>query len=146
LQIELPVDPEFISMIHLWAKPEGLTKNRLHFYLDVDRLHQTFEQGKTPADLFNLWRNCTGFDAPESLCQWWRHWWDRYGHIRLYAPQALLRTRDEFTMQELQLALPNLAGVIQHMVTPTAALLKMEAADQVLADLERLGYMPQKVT
>lgn len=146
LQVVVPVDPEFLSIINLWAIPAGLKKNKLQYHLDVDRLHKAFERGLTPVDLRDGWKRCTGFDAPEFVEKWWQHWWGNYGHARLYAPQALLSTRDEFTMKELQMALPNLVSDIQQVVTPTAALLISEDADQVLADLERLGYMPKKVT
>jgi hypothetical protein len=53
-------------------------------------------------------------------------------------------TYDDFTMKELKLAIPHLTDSIQSMVTPTTALIESEEADQILADLERQGYMPKE--
>jgi hypothetical protein len=144
LQIPIPAPPDFLSMIQLWSKLDGLKGKTLHYYLDVERLHQAFEQGNTPSDLCAAWEHCSGYEAPESLQAWWNHWWRNYGHIRLYSPQAVLITRDTFTMKEVQLAIPRLEESIHSMVTPTAAVIKSEDADKVVAELERQGYMPKK--
>jgi hypothetical protein len=88
---------------------------------------------------------CSGFPPPDYLVSWWNHWWRNYGQIRLYSPQVVLMTRDEFTMKELNLAIPTLSDAILHMLTPTTALLKSEDADQIEADLDRQGYMLKKV-
>jgi len=64
----------------------------------------------------------------------------------MYPQQAALMTRDDFTMKELQLAIPRLTDSILGMVTPKTALIKSEDADRVLADLERQGYMPKVVS
>jgi hypothetical protein len=146
LQITIPVHPDFLSMIQLWSKQYGLKGKTLHYHLDVERLHQTFERGNTPIDLCVAWEKCSGFAVPESLHAWWNHWWRNFGQVRLYPPQAVLITRDNFTMKEVQLAIPRLVDSVQSMVTPTAALIKSEDADQVVADLERQGYMPKKVS
>jgi hypothetical protein len=146
MQVTMPIAPNFLSMIQLWSKPGELRGKTLHFHLDVERLHQTFENGRTPLDLRVAWEVSTGFTVPESLDQWWHHWWCSYGHIRLYPPQAVLMTRDDFTMKELQLAIPHLTDSIRSMVTSTAALLKPEDVDQILAHLERQGYMPKEVS
>lgn len=146
LKVTIPVPPDFLSMIQLWSKPDGLKDKALHFHLDVERLHQAFERGNTPVDLRNAWEACAGFAVPETLDQWWDHWWRNYGHVRLYPQQAALMTADDFTMKELQLAIPSLMDSILGIVTPKTALIKSEDADQVLADLERQGYMPKDVS
>ena len=146
LQISIPVQPDFLSMIQLWSKPQGLKGKTLHYHLDVERLHQSFEHGNTPSDLRAAWERCSGFAVPEFLVGWWNQWWRNYGQIRLYPPQSVLMTRDDFTMKELQLAIPRLSDSIQTMITPTTALLESEGVDQIVDDLERQGYMPKKVS
>jgi hypothetical protein len=65
--------------------------------------------------------------------QWWQTWWERYGHIRLYTEQTTLVTRDEFTLQELQVALPSMRDAIMGLVTPRVALLQAEDADRIVS-------------
>lgn len=143
LSVALPVPPDFLSMVQLWAEPGGLQDSTMLFRLDVDRLHQAFELGNAPADLRAAWEACAGFRAPDSLDDWWNHWWRNYGQVRLYPQQTALMTADDFTMKELQVAIPRLMDSILGIVTPKTALIKSEDADQVLADFERQGYMPK---
>ena len=53
-------------------------------------------------------------------------------------------TQDNFTMHELQVALPTLRDAILGLVTPRVALLQRDQADPILKDLERQGYMPKE--
>jgi len=144
LEITPPASAEFLNTVQRWAKPAGLSQNRLHYRPDVARLHTVFEAGETPETLAAQWRAHGNFPPPAEIAHWWQHWWERYGHVRLYPHQAALMTRDEFTLQELQVALPSLREAIMGLVTPRAALLPAEKVGQVLKDLERQGYMPKE--
>jgi hypothetical protein len=55
-------------------------------------------------------------------------------------------TQDEFTMQELTMALPKLEDAIRGWATSQAALLNPERVDEILSDMERQGYMPKDDT
>ncbi|MDF1514290.1 MAG: hypothetical protein P1S60_10825 [Anaerolineae bacterium] len=144
VKITTPVPPDLLSLVQLWAEPDGIKGRTLHYRLDVKRLHQAFENGKSPAELREAWHKCTGFAIPDTIQQWWEHWWQGYGHIRLYQPQTVLTTRDEFTMQELQMAIPDLTASIVSMVTPKAALIQVDSADKLLENLEQRGYMAKE--
>jgi hypothetical protein len=144
LQIVPPAPAKFLSAIQRWAKPAGLVDNRLHYMLDVEHLHSAFERGETPKTLAHAWETHADFAPLPEIVDWWQHWWSRYGHIRLYTHQATLMTRDDFTMHELQIALPSLRDSILGLVTPSTALLQSEHVDKILQDLERQGYMPKE--
>jgi len=144
LQITPPVPADFLMAIQQWAKPSGLAGNRLYYQLDVERLHTAFERGETPETLAAAWEAHSDFAPLPAIVAWWQQWWSRYGHIRIYPHQATLVTRDDFTMQEVQLALPTLREAILGLVTPRAALLKPAAVDGILKDLRRQVYMPQE--
>jgi hypothetical protein len=145
ISINIPVSPDFLFMLQLWSRIEGFSGNKLHYLLDVELLHLSFERGYTLSHLISAWTESAGWPPPPDLLAWWHQWWQHYGEIRLYPPQAILMTRDEFTMKEVQAAMPHLTTSIQSVVTPTAALIKPEMADQVVAELERQGYMPKEV-
>ncbi|MBN1873179.1 MAG: hypothetical protein JXA33_03045 [Anaerolineae bacterium] len=144
LRITPPVPADFLQAVQMWAEPVGLAGHILRYRLHLRRLHAAFEEGETPDTLASAWREHAGFVPMPEIMQWWQLWWDRYGHIRLYKNQASLITRDEFTLREIQIALPNLRDSIMGLVTPRVALLQSEQVDRVLADLERQGYMPKE--
>lgn len=146
LGVKPPAPPDFLAFVQSWAEPAGLSADELRYQLDVSRLHRAFEQGQMPEVLTQRWEDHVGFAPPDALRAWWQRWWDRYGHVRLYRDQAVLMTQDEFTMQELSMALPKLERAIRGWATPRTALLNPEQVDEILADMERQGYMPKEDT
>ncbi len=144
LLITPPARAEFFDLVQQWSEPRGLSQGRLHYQLNVSRLHKAFEQGETPETLAATWEKCAGFAPPPDIQAWWQTWWARYGHIRLYTGQTVLVTRDEFTLQELQVALPKMRESIMGLVTPRVALLQTTQVDQIVSDLMRQGYMPKE--
>lgn len=146
LSVKTPAPPDFLTFVQRWAEPAGLNADEFRYRLDASRLHRAFEQGEMPEILTRRWKEHVGFLPPESLRAWWQRWWDRYGHVRLYRDQAVLMTQDEFTMQELRMALPKLEDAIRGWASSQAALLNPERVDEILADMERQGYMPKEDT
>jgi hypothetical protein len=144
LSIKSPAKAEFLIAVQQWSEPRGLVDSKLRYQLDVARLHKAFEQGETPETLAATWEQHAGFPPLVDVQRWWQAWWERYGHIRLYPGQTTLVTRDEFTMQELQVALPALREAIMGLVTPRVALLETGNVDRIVSDLERQGYMPKE--
>ena len=142
--IKPPAKAEFLVAVQQWSEPRGLVDNKLRYQLDVARLHKAFEQGETPETLAETWEQHAGFPPLPEVQQWWQACWARYGHIRLYTGQTTLVTRDEFTMQELQVALPAMREAIMGLVTPRVALLQAERVNRIVSDLERQGYMPKE--
>ncbi|HQE93243.1 MAG TPA: hypothetical protein PLH19_08735 [Anaerolineae bacterium] len=146
LSIKPPAKAEFLSAIQQWSKPGGLVDSQLCYQLDVERLHQAFEQGETPDTLAERWEKSSTFPPFPEIQQWWQHWWERYGHVRFYPQQVTLMTRDEFTLHELQVALPTVRDAILGLVTPQVALLQPEQVSHIVSDLKRQGYMPKEET
>ncbi len=144
LEIAPPAPADFLLYIQRWAKPAGLVNNKLLYVLNLDRLHQTFEDGETPETLAQTWEKVAHFPPLDNIHTWWQYWWQRYGRIRLYTNQAILTTQDDFTMQELQVALPTMQASILGLITPRTAFLDQEHVDEVLDGLERQGYMPKE--
>ncbi|MBN1247971.1 MAG: hypothetical protein JXC32_09965 [Anaerolineae bacterium] len=144
LEIATPVPPDVITLLLRWASPAGFSRTLVRYSLDVGKLHTAFEAGEDPGSLSAAWQACTDFEPPPGLLAWWQTWWERYGHVRLYPPQALLRTRDAMTMQEIQISLSGLQSSITSMLSPAVALLTPDHVDAILEDLARQGYMPKE--
>ncbi|HHE72068.1 MAG TPA: hypothetical protein ENL34_07310 [Chloroflexi bacterium] len=142
----LPVPPRLLAFLLKWASLTGTEGEALVFEPTVHRLHRAFQAGETPASLAATWMTLLGFAPPDAVRQWWEKWSSRYGRVRIYPGHALLQTRDAETMEELQLALPSLAHVIVAEITPAHVLLKREAVDELLTDLQRQGHTPKEIT
>jgi hypothetical protein len=146
LEVASPVPPEFMTLVLQWARPSGFSRNLMRYQLDVGRLHQAFEAGEDPTSLGEAWKASVGFAPLPEIEAWWSTWWDHYGHVRLYPAQAMLETRDAMTMEELQVAYPDLQSSIVGALTHNAMLLRDEDVDRLLADLTRQGYMPKELS
>ncbi len=144
LSIKPPAKAEFLIAVQQWSEPRGMVDARLRYQLDVSRLHKAFEQGETPETLAEAWEQHAGFPPLPDVQRWWQSWWERYAHVRLYTDQTTLMTRDEFTMQELQAALPTLRQSIMGLVMPRVALLQADRVTRIVSDLGRQGYMPKE--
>lgn len=145
LEIETPIPPPFLAFVLQWATPAGFSRTLARYRLNVKMLHRAFEQGLDPEALRAAWTATSGLEPLPSIDEWWEMWWQRYGHVRLYPAQALLQTRDAFTMQELQASLPHLQASSLGALTPKALLLDEGSVDDLLSDLTRQGYMPKEV-
>ncbi|MEA3396721.1 MAG: hypothetical protein U9R05_04600, partial [Chloroflexota bacterium] len=144
LQLALPVPVAVLRQAQRWAEPVGTGGEYLRYRLHLQRLHATFEGGETPETLRDAWEKSAGMPPPEQLAAWWDKWWACYGHVRLYPHQAVLITQDDFTMQELQVALPRFRETLLGMLNPRMALLRPERVDFVLQTLEQRGYLPKE--
>ena len=84
-----------------------------------------------------------GADAAAVFRAWWETWQQRYGHVRLYSNQAVLVAADEFTLKEVQAALPELREGVLGLINSRTALLRAERVDRLLQQLMARGYMPK---
>lgn len=144
LQLALPVPVAVLRQAQRWAEPLGTKGEYLRYRLHLQRLYATFETGETPETLRYAWEESAGAPPPEPLAAWWDKWWACYGHVRLYPHQAVLITQDDFTMQELQVALPSFRETLLGMLNPRIALLHPQQVDFVLQTLEQRGYLPKE--
>lgn len=139
-----PLPPEFLNQLQRWAEPDGLQGSDMRYALQPRRLHQAFEAGETPDSLARQWTAAAGFPPPAALQEWWQLWWHRYGHVRLYPHQAVLTLQDDFALQELQLAVPELRDALLGLVNPRVALLRPDQAEAIFKTMQAKGYLPKE--
>jgi hypothetical protein len=72
-----------------------------------------------------------------------REWASKFGEVTLRRA-AILHTRDQRLLRELQ-ALPDVKGYILEVLSPTVALVKTEALEELEKKLQALGYAPQVI-
>ncbi len=143
LRLTPPISPDIHHFLQRIASLHAIQSHALLYKPDAARLHTTFEADESPTTLAQTWQRLFGFDVPEALRQWWHQYWQQYGHIRLYPHQAILITRDDFTMRELQTALPHLRHQITAQISPRIVLINHTDAPTVIEQLQRTGYIPK---
>jgi hypothetical protein len=143
LLLEPPVPVPVLRQVQRWSEPDGADGEILRYHLDVERLHASFEIGESPESLLEGWQESTDVALPRPITAWWERWWGRYGRVRLYPNQAVLAVEDAFTMQELQVALPQLPEALRAVLNSTTALLEPQGVDALREALEDKGYMPK---
>ncbi|MBN1488230.1 MAG: hypothetical protein JW981_11360 [Anaerolineae bacterium] len=144
LLIEPPAPVKLLQHLQLWAEPKISSGKTMCYRQNLNQLHDSFEAGETPESLIKDWEESAGFPPPQAIRLWWEKWWSRYGHIRLYPDQTLLSVRDEFALQELQVAVPQLKEAILSHITPRTALLEAKLVEQLLEQMRNKGYMPKE--
>ena len=143
LLLRPPVPAPVMQLLHQWAEPAGIENDRLCYRPDVQRLYNAFESGETAETLRQRWLQSAGAEPPPELRAWWETWQQRYGHVRLYSNQAVLVAADEFTLKEVQAALPELREGVLGLINSRTALLRAERVDRLLQQLMARGYMPK---
>ncbi len=144
LLIAPPVPVAVLQFIQRWAQPAGADGTSLKYRLDVARLHAAFEAGETPETLHAAWAQHVGASTPALVGEWWARWWARYGHIQLYPRQTVLTVDNAMTLKELQLARRELREALLGMINERTALLDSAKAGDILAAMQRKGYMPKE--
>lgn len=146
LALSPPVPVDVLRQVQRWAEPQGVDEEgALCYTLNLRCLYEVFLEGETPEALALAWEAGADAPPPEKLADWWAHWWVRYGHVQLYPRQALLEVQDEFAMQELQVAVPELREALLAKLTPQAALLSRDQVDALIRQFEEKGYMPKVI-
>ncbi len=146
LFLEPPVPVALLQHIETWAQPAGITEQAICYQQSLKRLHAAFEAGQSPETLCQAWESGVGQPPPETLRAWWEHWWDRYGQIRLYPHQALISTRDDFALQELQVAIPEMQDALLGFLTSRVVLVQSDEVTELLKKMKAKGYMPKEAS
>ncbi len=145
LFLEPPVPVAFLQHVETWAKPAGITEKAICYQQSLEDLHRAFEAGQNPETLRKAWEDGVGQAPPKGLLEWWAHWWERYGQVRLYAHQTLIKTRDEFALQELQVAIPEMQDALLGFLTSRDVLVREGEVAELLDKMKAKGYMPKDV-
>ncbi len=144
LFLEPPVPVALLRHIETWAEPAGITEKAICYQQSLECLHMAFEAGQNPETLRKAWEAGVGQAPPNALLEWWQRWWERYGQVRLYAHQTLISTRDDFALQELQVAIPEMQDALLGFLTSRAILVRQDDVAELLDKMKAKGYMPKE--
>jgi hypothetical protein len=127
------------------ARLEEARADRFTYRLDAGTTYRSFEAGVSPEDLLAGWEQALGEPAPESLQTQLRDWWAAYGQVRLYERVTVIELADDYALAELRVA----SSLDHHLVaeiSPRLVVVRDDAVDALVAELEKAGYRPKRTT
>ena len=127
------------------ARLEEARADRFTYRLDAGTTYRSFEAGASPEDLLAEWEQALGGPPPVGLQAQLREWWASYGQVRLYEGLTVIELADDYALAELRAA----SSLDRHLVvelSPRLVIVRDDAVDALVAELEKAGYRPKRTT
>ncbi|MEZ4709426.1 MAG: helicase-associated domain-containing protein [Caldilineaceae bacterium] len=112
------------------------------YRLDVQAVHQTFEDGQALADLVDEWQTHFQRPMPEPVHAQLMAWWQRYGQVRIYEDVTIIEFADDYALAEMK-AVTGIEKVLIAEISPRLVLIPRSAVAPLTAELEKAGYTPK---
>jgi len=125
-----------------WAHPVAITGGRAIYAFDTELAAEAFDNDQTPDRLLSLLRAIPtaagkrALAATQAQCDVWAA---AYGKSSITTGWTLLEARDEATLREALLCVPESASQFRHL-SPTHALVPPELQVTLVETLRRRGY------
>lgn len=129
-----------LAAAHAIAEP---TSARLTFHITNDALARSWEHGSTPDSLAQKFSNA-GVTLPDVLRMRLDTLFANYGRVHLYEKLTVLELADDFAVREL-MASTSLRQYILHQFSPRVVVIRDDAVDKFVLELEKKGYTPRVV-
>jgi hypothetical protein len=133
---------DMLEMLLRWCDPAGATGEALRFRASGARVAASLDAGQDLEGwLAWLERHPPGARLNALLAQL-RRWVGLYGQARLYESAALLEVGDPALLRELEAALDLSRQFIDHSLGAGLAMLRPDAAEALIEEMQRRGYTP----
>ncbi len=127
------------------AHLDNVTSEQLNYQLSAEITWQSFEAGETLDDLRKTWQENMPIEMPNSIRQTLETWWQGYGKVRIYQNMTLIEFSDDHSLAEMK-AVTTLNEHLIAEISPRLIVIKKEATQQLIAELEKAGYTPKQTT
>jgi hypothetical protein len=134
-----------LDALATWARPVGIAGGRIIFAFDAGSAAEAFDRGVSPEHLLSLLRQdatAAGRRALAAAEAQFGRWQAAYGGSTITTGWTLLEARDEATLDEALLHVPQLqvddAGIRR--ISPTTALVTARLRSLLEADLRKRGF------
>ncbi len=120
------------------ASPE-----RFEYQLDALTVYRAYETGLSLDEVLEEWQRLLPIAMPEQVRVQLAAWWAAYGRVRIYRGLTVIEFADDYALAEMK-AVTSLARHIVAEVSPRLVIIEAQAADRLVAELERAGYTPRR--
>lgn len=129
-----------LAAAHTLAEP---TSVRLTFHVSNEALARSWERGSTPETIIQKFSEA-GAALPDALRARLEALYANYGRVHLYEKLTVLELADDFAAREL-MASTSLRQYILHQFSPRIVVIRDDAVDKFVLELEKKGYTPRVV-
>jgi hypothetical protein len=140
MRLRLPPAPDRAEFIRFARRVAEPTSTPFTYAITPASLESALKSG-LPADEIARGFEGAGVPLPAQARQLLDDMGARFGKIRVYENQTVLRLNDDFALREL-LAATSLASHIRHQISPRAVIVDEAAVPELLRELEAKGYTP----
>jgi len=131
------------SLLDRIARLEVTEPDRFVYRLDAQAAYQAFEDGAVLDDLPAEWDRLLGIPVPQAIGEQLAAWWAAYGRLRLYENLTVVEFSDDYALAEMKAA-TSLEQFLVAEISPRLVIVRPEATQQLVAELEKAGYTPKQ--
>ncbi len=129
---------ERLETLLWWCEPAGAAAAGLRFLPSAERAAAALDAGQD-VQAWLAWLEQSPLSA---LVEQGRRWAAMYGQVRVDESAMLLEVADPALLRELEATLNLSEQFIDHLLAPGLAVLRPDAADALVSELQRRGYTP----
>ncbi len=131
------------SVLGRIARLVAADAEHFEYYLDAQATYASFQAGVALAEILTDWQRLLGIAIPEAMLAQLTRWWEAYGRVRIYEQLAVVEFADDYALAEMK-AVTSLEGHLIAEISPRLVLVKAEAVETLVEELERSGYTPKR--
>ncbi len=147
-ELTITVEPSAVSaqahsLLDQVARLEVTEPHRFVYRLDAQAAYESFEEGVVLDDLLADWERLLGTPVPDAIGEQLAAWWQAYGQVRIYQDLTVVEFGDEYALAEMK-AVTSLDEHLVAEISPRLVVIRPEALEPLVAELERAGYTPKR--
>ncbi len=146
--LRITVDPTAVgahahNLLDRIARLEVAEAGRFVYRLDVQAAYESFEAGVSVSEILADWKRLLATPVPEAIGAQLAEWWQAYGRVRIYHDLTVVEFGDEYALTEVR-AVTSLDDYLVAEISPRLVVIRREALEPLVAELENAGYTPKR--
>lgn len=137
------VTAQLHNLLDRIARLETTTAECFVYRVDARAAHEAFLDGVTLSEILDQWEHLVPIPLPEDIRTQLEQWWQAYGQVRIYEDLTIIEFGDDYTMAEMK-AVTSLEEHLIAEVCPRLAIIRREAIEPLIRELESAGYTPKR--
>lgn len=147
-ELSIRVNPTAVSgqahsLLDKIARLDTVEANCFVYRLDAQAAYEAFERGAVLSEILDDWARLLPVPMSKPIRAQLTTWWETYGRVRIYQNLTVIEFSDEYALAEMK-AVTSLDQYLMAEISPRLVLIRPDAVDTLIAQLERAGYMPKR--
>jgi hypothetical protein len=147
-ELTIRVNPSAVSaqahsLLDKIARLDVVEADCFVYRLDAQAAYEAFERGAVLSEIVDGWAQLLPIPMSEPIRSQLDAWWQSYGRVRIYQDLTVVEFGDEYALAEMK-ATTTLEQSLVAEISPRLVIIRPDAVDPLIAQLERAGYTPKK--